>query len=422
MNLKIANKINQHVFYGWIIVFVSALAIFFSSPGQTYSISTYIDYYIKDFGFTRTLISSIYSIATIASGFLLIFMGKAIDRFGKRTMIVVVGILLGITCFLNSFIANIVMMGISFFLLRYFGQGSMTLIPNVLIPQWFDKKRAIAISLINLGGMTANLFVPKINVWLINTYSWQFTWRIWSVLMIVFFVPIAFALVVNKPEDIHALPDNETKKDDHSIEEELEKMAKSSWTLNEAIKTKEFWFVGIISMIVPMVSTGLMFHFFSIMELKGLTESDTASIIGLIAVPGFIMPLVSGLIIDRFRSKQIITFTLLAIAGMLYCFVFVNSITTGIVFLLSYGLLTNIQTVTISVIWPRYFGRKYLGSIRGVATIFMVVGSALGPLPFGLSYDLTGSYKTVLIGMSVITLVSMILAISIKKPRKSVSM
>lgn len=415
MNLKIANKINQHIFYGWMIVFICGLAIFFSSPGQTYSISTYIDYYIEDFGFTRTLISSVYSVATILSGCLLIFMGKAIDRFGKRTMLVIVGILLGITCFFNSFISNIVLMAISFFLLRYFGQGSMTLIPNVLIPQWFDKKRATAISLINLGGMTANLVIPKINIWLISTYSWQFTWRIWSVVMIVFFVPIAFALVVNKPEDIQVLPDNETKKVNHSIEEELEKIAKSSWTLNEALKTKEFWFIGIISMIVPMVSTGLMFHFFSIMSLKGLAKPDAASIMGLIAVPGFIMPLVSGLIIDRFRSKQIITFTLLAIAGILYYFIFVNSMMTSIIFLLGYGLITNIQTVTISVIWPRYFGRQYLGSIRGVATIFMVVGSALGPLPFGLSYDMTGSYKTVLIGMSLLTLLSMILAIAIKK-------
>lgn len=419
MNLKLSQKINSYFFYGWIIVFVSAVAIFFSSPGQTYSIATYIDHYIEDFHFSRTLISSIYSVATILSGCLLIFMGKAIDKFGKRKMMILVGILLSITCFYNSYISNIVMMAISFFLLRYLGQGSMTLIPNVLIPQWFDKKRAIAISLINLGGMTANLFIPKINVWLIDTYSWQITWRLWSIVMLVCFVPLAYLFIVDQPEDINTLPDNAKKEDDHNMKQTLSKMISSSWTLKEALRTKAFWLVGIISMIVPMVSTGLMFHFFSIMKLKGLGQSETASIIGLIAIPGFIMPFVSGLIIDRFRSKHIMTVTLLLMTGTMYYFMNVHSTTSAIVFLLAYGLITNIQSVTISVIWPRYFGRQYLGSIRGVATIFMVIGSALGPLPFGLSYDLTGGYTHVFIAMMIITSISMILAMSIQKPKKS---
>jgi len=37
-------------FYGWIILAVSALAIFISSPGQTFSVSIFVDHIIADLG------------------------------------------------------------------------------------------------------------------------------------------------------------------------------------------------------------------------------------------------------------------------------------------------------------------------------------------------------------------------------------
>ena len=76
------------------------------------------------------------------------------------------------------------------------------------------------------------------------------------------------------------------------------------------------------------------------------------------------------------------------------------------------------QNITTNVIWVRYFGRLHLGSIRGAATVFMVIGSAFGTIPFGLSYDLTGDYQAVFIVMAVATILGMIMALFIKKPVK----
>lgn len=415
MKISRIKSINEKFYYGWVIVLMAALGMFFSAPGQTYSISAFMEAYITDLGYSRTLISSVYSVATILSGTLIVFMGKAIDRNGQRKMSLIVGILLALTCLFNSFISNVAMMAIGFFLLRYLGQGSMTLIPSTLVPQWFEKKRALAFSLMNLGGMAANMVIPAINIYFITHYSWALTWRLWAMFLVIGFLPLAYVLIVNRPEDIGTRPDNENntilsrhKDQDHS------------WTLNEALKTKEFWFVGIISMMVPMISTGLMFHFFSIMATKMILKSDAAYIIGLIALPGFIMPLVSGLFIDRFRTKYVITSTLI---GMGLSLVFLNQLNTlasAAVFMLVYGLFTNIQGVSLNVIWPRYFGRSHLGSIRGAATIFMVIGSALGPLPFGLSYDLSGSYSVILYAMSGLCLSAISLSLSIRKPKKNV--
>lgn len=416
LNHKIARKINQRIYYGWVIVFMAAISLMFSAPGQTYSVSTFINSYISDFQFSRTLISTYYSVATTLSGLLIVLVGKAVDKHGQRKMTVIVAFLFAIVCMINSTISNMWMIFISFFFLRYLGQGSLTLIPSSLIPQWFEKRRALAISLANFGGIAANMLVPVLNVWLIANYSWQFTWRIWSVGLAILMVPLAFFFIVNKPEDIELLPDN--AKSNKDIQSELLKMEKASWQLHEAIKTRVLWFVGIISMISPMIGTGMMFHFFSIMAGKGLNDTASSFVIGLIALPGLIMPIIAGLVIDRFRSKYIITITLLIVAIDLLFILLVHNTISAAIFMLVYGLATNVQGVTLSVIWPKYFGRKYLGSIRGAATVFMVIGSALGPIPFGMAYDLTGSYNLAFILMSVLAFTGMILAISIHKPSK----
>lgn len=418
MQKNVALKLNQYIYYGWYILILSSICTFFSSPGQTYSISVFIDSYISEFNYSRTLISSIYSIATVISGILMIFVGKAVDHYGFRFMLVFSGIMLALTCFFNSFIINIPMIFIGFFLLRFFGQGSLTLIPNSLVPQWFEKRRAFALSILSMGTIIGNMFVPAINHYIIQNYSWVIAWRSWGLILLLGFVPLMWFFIVNKPEDINLLPDNKTKENNYSPSDDFQQLSRESFQLFEALRTKEFWFVGIISMIIPMISTGMMFHFFSLMATKGIEDTSTAYIIGLVALPGFLVPLIASVIIDRYRPKYILFVTLAIIMLDLLFMLMVKSVIQASIFILIYGLATNIQTVTINVIWVKYFGRLYLGSIRGAATVFMVIGSAFGTIPFGLSYDLTGKYSSVFIAMSIVTMLGMIMALSIKKPIK----
>ncbi|WP_175438386.1 MFS transporter [Fusibacter sp. 3D3] len=419
MRNKFALKINKYFYYGWIVLLMSALSTFFSSPGQTYSISAYINSYVLDFDYSRTMLSTLYTFATLLSGALIIFMGKAVDRFGQRRMLVISGLMLSIACLFNSFIVNTVMIFVGFFLLRFFGQGSLTLVPGALIPQWFDKNRALSLSLMAYGNMIGNMIAPTINTFMITHYSWQVAWRGWSVLLLFIFVPLVSFFIINKPEDIGLLQDNQKAKDQKEIHAELKKMAQESFHLNEAIKTKSFWFIGAISMLTPLISTGMMFHFFSIMKTKNVDPTMTAIVIGLVAIPGFFMPIVASAVIDRYRSRHILTITSILIGLDLIYMLFVHNFMMACIFILIYGLISNVQNLTINVIWVKYFGRLHLGSIRGAATVFTVVGSAFGTIPFGLSFDLTGGYVPAFIAMACLSIMGAMMSIFIRKPSKS---
>lgn len=418
---NIIDKVNNKFYYGWIIVLLSAVTLFLSAPGQTYSISVFIKVYKEEFGYTSTQISTAYSIATLISGTMLVFMGKSIDKFGVKRMLIVVPIMLAVATFFNSFVSSLYMMFFGFFLLRYFGQGSMTLIPNTLVPQWFERKRAFAISIAGIGGLLSMLLVPSINLFLINNLGWQNAWRIWGIILLIGFVPLAVLFAVNRPEDVGMVMENDAILSDSEVKEAFVKMEKLSFTLKQAIRTKEFWIVGMISMIPAMFSTGLTFHFFTIMELRNIGETSAAMIIGFLAVPAFVMPFVSKLVVDRYPVRNILSVTLfMTILSMVFLIIGISSQLTAIIFILFYGLAVAVQSLSTNVVWPNYFGRLHLGSIRGASTVFMVIGSALGPLPFGFSYDKTGSYTIAVIGMIIFTAISLVLSFLIKKPHKKI--
>ncbi len=417
-----ALKLNRKFYYGWYIVFISALALMFSAPGQTYSIMVFVDYYIEELGYSRGALSAGYSIATTVSGLLLIFIGRLTDRFGQRIMLMIVVILLALTTFYNSIVMNIYMIFLGFFLLRYFGQGSMTLIPNSLVPQWFEKRRALAISISGYGSLLSTLFVPLFNVWLIQQLDWQNAWRFWGIALLVVFLPLVILFVINRPEDIGLQMENENGSE-ADVKASLAHMEKTSWRLGEALRTKEFWFIGLMSLIVPMFTTGVTFHWLEMMAepIGRSTEARTtaAFIIGLIAFPFAIMPFVARILIDKYPVKWVFMLTLsMILFSMGYLAFFVNSTATAVAFILFYGLAVSIQAVALNTLWPNYFGRKYLGSIRGAATVFMVLGSALGPLPFGIVHDATETFTPVIIGMMVMTVVAMSLTLLINKPEK----
>ena len=71
-----------------------------------------------------------------------------------------------------------------------------------------------------------------------------------------------------------------------------------------------------------------------------------------------------------------------------------------------------------TIIWPNYFGRTHLGSIRGVASTAMVAFAALGPLPFGLLFDLTGDYSTAILSFLGLPVAFALLSLFAMPPRR----
>lgn len=408
-------------YYGWIIVAISSLGMFFSGPGQTYSISVFIDSYIRDFDLSRSVVSSIYSTATLLAGMLLFIVGRFIDRFGQRKMMLIVGLLLGFACFWNSAITGPVMMFLGIFMLRLFGQGSMTLLPNTLVPQWFILKRGRAFSFMAIGGFVSSASFPLINAWMITEWSWQIAWLVWGVLLCLFFVPLAYFFIRNKPEDIGLLPDNASrlKQQRNKMEQNKGGNYEVSWTLKSAMRTRAFWLILFCVSIPAMINTGLTFHLVSILGNEGLKTTTAALILSLMGVVGFPVTMVSGFLLEKFKVHKVLALLFIGQLLLMLILYNVHSFFLAIVFGVVWGLIGGLERITLTIIWPNYFGRKHIGSIKSIAQTTMIIGSALGPLPFGVAYDLFGGYEEIMLIMMIFPVLGMIAAFISPPPKQN---
>ncbi|MFD1037077.1 MFS transporter [Virgibacillus byunsanensis] len=417
MKEKIGN-----IYYGWVIVFIAGLGVFFSGPGQTYSNSIFINEYINDFGWSRSEVSSLYSVATLIAGFGMMFVGRYIDKFGQRFMMVLVGILFAAALFFNSIVSSMWMLGIGFFLIRLLGQGSMPLIPNTLVAQWFIKKRGTALSIKTMGSFASASLFPIINIWLINTWSWEVAWRFWGVMVLVIFVPIAYFGVRNKPEDMGLVPDGKEGKRKNDPEPKLATVipaAEEDWTLKEAKKTKAFWAILLCVSIPAMVNTGITFHIVSIFSENGLSPATGALVLSLMAFVGIPMSFVSGYITEKIQTNYVLMFIFMVEMALLLLLLVATNFWIAILIGVIWGVGNGFERIGLNIIWPNYFGRKYIGSINGVGVTMGVIGSAFGPLPFGVGFDLFHSYTPILLFTLIFPVIGLVSAWVAKKPVKA---
>lgn len=385
----------KEFFYGWYIVALGALSLFFSGPGQTYANSVFIDFYIMDFNWERSLVSGIYSGATLAAGLLLFFVGSTIDRFGQRRVSLTVSVLLAGACIWNSFVVSPWMLFVGFFLIRLLGQGSMTLLPNTLIPQWFIQKRGRAFSFMMLGGFASSTLFPPLNAWLITSFGWETTWRILGCAILIIFVPLVFFFMKNKPEDIGLKPDNAGKTPE--IYASANKTEDVSWTLREAAGTRQFWLLLLCVGIPAMINTGLTFHLVSIMTTSGLGIGTAAFVLSLMAAVGFPITMLAGFVLEKVKVHFVFAFVFAGQFIFIVTLFLTDSFTMAVIFGLIWGMTGGIERICISIVFPDYFGRRHIGKIKSIATTVMVTGSAFGPLPFGIAYDVFGSYQEILL-------------------------
>ncbi len=419
--------INQRVFahtsffYGWVIVFVSAVGIFFSGPGQTYGVSTYISHYITEFGWSRSFVSSLYSAGTLLAGFTFFKVGRLIDQWGHRVMLPLIAMLFGLACIWMSFVTTPVMLFFGFFLVRLLGQGSMTLASSTLVPQWFVRKRGRALSIMSLGGVLGSALIPPFNTWMIEAWGWRMGWRFWAVLLLLFMAPFAKLLVRNQPEDIGLLPDNVRHNDEVKTMDTASENEEYSYTLLQARKTKTFWLLLFCMFIPSMVNTGLVFHLISILGERGLSSSVAALVLSLMALVALPFTFVAGYLLDRVRSPNLI------IAGafigqvlLMVWLLYSRSVQSAIMFGVIRGIVGGFEGVSYNAIWPAYYGRQHLGSIRGFSMTVMVIASAFGPLPFGFAYDLFGSYTQVIWFMTIFPCLGIIAGYLAKCPVRRV--
>jgi MFS transporter, OFA family, oxalate/formate antiporter len=408
------------IFYGWIIMLAGTFGIIMTGPGQTYTVSIFIEYIIQDLGISRTLVSTLYSVGTLVGSFSLPFWGRQIDRRGSRQMVVIISILFGLACIYMGFIENAFMLGLGFIFIRMLGQGSLGLVSQNVINQWWLRKRGMIMGISGLIMALLGMGVfPSLVYMLISTFEWRVAYGVLGLALLFLMAPVGFFFFRNRPEDYQLSPDGmKTVDNGDDLSSGATGHLEENWTLKEAMQTRAFWtlLIGLASF--GMLSTGLFFHLVSIFEDRGLNPSVAASVFVPVALAAALANLAGGVLTDRVPIRFLLAFGLLLQAMSLVMAQFLQGTGTAFLFGIILGATNGVSRAVGTVVWPSYFGRENLGSILGFTAAAGVVGAALGPLPFGFVRDVVGSYQLVLFTSAGICILLSVIALTVRKPVK----
>ncbi|MCG8579277.1 MAG: MFS transporter [Bacteroidales bacterium] len=394
-------------FYGYIIAFVGTIGIWASIPGQTAGVSTFTDPVKDALQLTRDQFSLAYMVGTLLSSFVLTKAGKLYDRYGVTKTASASIAILALTLLLCSYSQTIseqikaltgldhwavpfILMIALFFMLRFSGQGVLTMTSRNMIMKWFDQMRgrinAFSSVSVSLGFSASPLFID----YLIQRFTWQGAWQTMAAgLMLVLLMVLLF--YKDNPEQYGLSTDGKStsSKHDSGTNEDMD------YTLKEAKQTRSFWMYALILSFHAFFVTGLTFHVVSLFAEAGLSRTEAISIFLPMTVVSVITSIIANVVSDWIKLKFLLY---LMIAGAFVAslgLLFIQLTAGTVLIIVGLGLTGGLFAVINAITWPRYYGRQNLGAISGKAMAMVVMASALGPYLFSLAKTLSSTYGSV---------------------------
>ena len=402
------------VYYGWIIWLIALVAVNFSAPGQSFSISLFMDYFIADFGLERSTVSSLYGAGTFIASLGLTWLGRQIDRLGNRRVGSVISILFALVLALSSLISGPITLFLAFVGLRALGQGGLTMVGSTAVADWFRRRRGRMMALAALSfGLFQGLYVNLLRL-LLEAHGWRQAMLILGIGVALTVLPAIAFFMRDKPEQFGLTPDAPAADKLGESDEEGE----DNWTLGEALRTPMLWvFLG-ARMLASAWLTGMILHQVSLFAALGHEAQVVTETYALLSLVAGGAALLGGLMIDRFKPALVVILKLLALIVAASFAAGMRESWQLLVYALSFGLVIGIGYVFDGAVWPNLFGRRFQGEIRGFVFAALVIGSAVGPAVFGFSYDYAGGYAPALwLGAALSGLV-LLLSLLVKAPRR----
>ena len=409
--------------YGWIILIVGTIGVIMSIPGQTMGVSVFTDFLIEALDISRTGISTTYMIGTILSALIIGKAGKFYDRFGAKITALIAVLALALTLLYLSFIDDIgnkisslglfkpdlisfILLTFGFFILRFFGQGVLTMVSRNMVVKWFDKNRGLIVAL--MGAFTAFGFslAPKLFNTLIEAYDWKGTWRLQAFILFPVFALIV--LIFFKDWRPELLTKTENKIDNSELDISNEK------TLKEVLRTRVFWSYNLAIALMAMFGTAFTFHIVSIFSYAGIGRSSAVSIFIPISFIAVIISFAGSTLTDYINLKIILILELIGIIISSIALIFLSTGIPIIILIAGMGIANGTFSVLLTITWINLFGKKHLGAISGYAMGWTVAGSAIGPFIFSALRDISGDYDLA----AIISIILVIILFLISKNKK----
>lgn len=368
----------------------------------------YVSALSTEFGWSKTALAVGAAIQSIEGAVLGPVMGWLIDRYGPRVMVRLgmVTLSLGFAALstvqtLTGFYMAMAVIAVGTSFSGYFPL-------SVALMHWFQRRRARALSLMNLGFAAGGLAVPLV-AWAMEAHGWRQVALASSIIVAVLGWPLA-AIIRNKPADVGETVDG-VPASAPAVEQATTNTATNTasrpvreFSAAQAVRTRAFWLLGLGHAFALLVVTAVNVHAISHMkEGLGYSLAQSGVVITLMTLAQAGGVLLGAAIGDRWSKRYVAAACMLGhMLGLLMLAYASHPVMLGL-FAIFHGVAWGLRGPFMQAMRADYFGLRAIGMIMGLSAIIVALGQIAGPLIAGAMADWTGNYRA---GFTMLALVA----------------
>lgn len=414
----------RKIYYGWAIVSAATIASFGMVPMFGPILGIFFSPIQEELGWDRATISFAFTLGSISSAIIAILIGKLLDRYGARMVVVAAGIII-----------TTAMIGISamqepwqFWALFGIGRGSalagIQAGTGVALSNWFIQKRGRVLAIRGMGLRSGQALMPIVIFAIMAAAGWRMAFLALAGFTFLSIVVPSLILIRRRPEDYGLHPDGGDAPYEAKETTSTGKMARFarqandvSWTVKEARRTLVFWILLFFMAVERFALGSINLHMVVSFEDRGLPSALAVSVMSIFAATTALTTVPWGLLLERINVRfgcVLMCLLMLIAIGLL---MIADTYLLAIAFALVFGVAVGASSILHNLLLPEYFGRQHHGALHAFGAPFRLIGPT-GPVLTGYLFDVTGSYTLPYTLFFIIFIVMMIAMFFAKPPVK----
>ncbi len=342
-----------------------------------------------EFGWPRSAVSIVLLILAAVGALSYPVVGRIIDRYGARRVILSGNLLFAMSVALVSVsTASPVHFYLTYALLGITAAIPSSVMFTKVIAGWFDRNRGAALGFAGgVGNGTGAAIAPVVVSILLANFGWRGTHQGIALIIVIVGFPVLYWL-------LHDPPTRNISGGDTS----------EGMTLAQARRTKTFWTILIAVALGAGCLTAVFARVVPMLLDRGISMDQAVSVLVTFSLVTAVWQFGVGYTLDRFPKPWIAApFYVSAVCGLI-----LFETTSSYSLLLLAGLLMGLGLGTEYGVLPyflsRYFGVRHYGAISGLVYGVIVLTQGITPFLMDLDFDLTGNYRigVVVVGIALL--------------------
>ncbi len=340
----------------------------------------------REFGWSRSETTSVYSIYLLVHGFTAPLVGLLFDRVGPRWVYGAGTACLGAAFFFASGLVSLWQFYLLVGVLVGIGVSLNGMVPaSALLSRWFRARLSTAIGIAYSSFGVGTLVLVPLAQHLVAQFDWRGAYRI-----------LGAALLLAAPFVAFAIPWRKFTAGSPEHRPPRAKGGGEGWTLRTALRSPVYWGLTQVFFFTASGMFAVLVQLVAFFIDAGFSPLAAATAYGAIGMMSAMSVMGSGFTSDRFGYRRVITASFIGTATGMVLLLFISLaplVWLLVLFVPAFGLCMGVRGPIVSSVSTRYFAGPNVATIYGGIYAANAVGAAFGSFTGGLLHDLTGGYK-----------------------------